>query len=655
MERRFDERGISGAVRFIEAVDARVEGPPTDASRYAAGQGCTASHLKAMQAILDDPDGAKLGGIVFEDDVLLHEDFANDVEECLANLPTGVPVCLLGYLLAAGFPDLIWAGRDPSKRNLCRSVPGYLWGMHAYWVSPDHARDALDLYGGLDVPDLPTMSETLTDVPGAFCAWPALALQDMLDSEFRGMEETERTHIPGQTRWRLESYHSEAEPPIRLKTYTEPTIGLCMIVKDEAEVIERCLDSVEGLIDTWTICDTGSTDGTQAIVEKRLAGTPGTLHETQWRDFGHNRSELLRLAKGTADYLLLVDADMTVDWRGPLPELHDDAYLLRHDGDLGYWIPRLVRGDRDWHFEGATHEYLACEGDHSEEQLRALLIEHHADGGTRDEKFERDRRLLEAELERDPGNDRATFYLAQTYRDMGETEKAIELYRRRVEIGGWPEEVFYAALQVADLTAREDPRAAIPLYLEAHELRPQRAEAIHQAAYACRRLGWHHTAYALAKRAHEIPEPDDVLFVARDTYRWGALFEFALAAHEIEQHDEALGLYERLLDGRDLPKGIEVSVQENSRRIANIQGGKVPDRPARRALAVQPCAKHADRRGEAYGRTRVAPVQPLDRRRRRRLPHDRAHVELQAPRRLLHAPRRDRRDPDDQLHDPPRW
>ncbi len=44
-----------------------------------------------------------------------------------------------------------------------------------------------------------------------------------------------------------------------------PTIGLCMIVKNEAHVITRCLDSVCPLVDHVLIEDTGSTDATRAI------------------------------------------------------------------------------------------------------------------------------------------------------------------------------------------------------------------------------------------------------------------------------------------------------------------------------------------------------------------------------------------------------
>ena len=73
-----------------------------------------------------------------------------------------------------------------------------------------------------------------------------------------------------------------------------PTICLNMIVKNEAHVIRRCLDSVRPLIDTWVIVDTGSTDGTQDLIREIFADLPGELHERPWHDFGYNRSESRR-------------------------------------------------------------------------------------------------------------------------------------------------------------------------------------------------------------------------------------------------------------------------------------------------------------------------------------------------------------------------
>ena len=76
------------------------------------------------------------------------------------------------------------------------------------------------------------------------------------------------------------------------------TLCLNMIVKDEAHVIRRCLDSVRSHLANWTIVDTGSTDGTQAIIRSHLRDLPGELHERPWRDFGTNRSEAIALARG---------------------------------------------------------------------------------------------------------------------------------------------------------------------------------------------------------------------------------------------------------------------------------------------------------------------------------------------------------------------
>ncbi|MFZ0042772.1 MAG: hypothetical protein WAK93_15790, partial [Solirubrobacteraceae bacterium] len=69
-----------------------------------------------------------------------------------------------------------------------------------------------------------------------------------------------------------------------------PGICLCMIVKDEAQVIERCLASVKEHLAYWVICDTGSSDATPELIRRALDGVPGEVHERPWVDFGHNRS-----------------------------------------------------------------------------------------------------------------------------------------------------------------------------------------------------------------------------------------------------------------------------------------------------------------------------------------------------------------------------
>jgi glycosyltransferase involved in cell wall biosynthesis len=327
-----------------------------------------------------------------------------------------------------------------------------------------------------------------------------------------------------------------------------------MIVKDEAKVIERCLASVRGLIDTWVISDTGSTDGTQGLIRRALAGIPGELHEEPWVDFGHNRTRNIRHARGKADYLLLVDADMVVRQEGPLPELTADSYLVRHAADLEYRIKRLVRGTVDWRYQGATHEYLTTDQRDRAANLDALVIEHFADGGSRSDKFERDARLLSRELARDPGDSRAVFYLAQTMRDLGRTAEAIELYRRRARMGGWAEEVYYALLQVGVLTADGgDWPSAMEALLSAWESRPQRLEACYELASRLRLMGRHQAAHAFARAGLDRAMPEDLLFIQPWVYQWGLLFEYSVAAYWAGDPGGSLAACDRLLGTAGLP------------------------------------------------------------------------------------------------------
>lgn len=352
-----------------------------------------------------------------------------------------------------------------------------------------------------------------------------------------------------------------------------PGIGLAMIVKNEAAVIERALVSVLPLIDTWTIVDTGSTDGTQDVIRRVLTGLPGTLHERPWVDFGTNRSELMDLAHGTARHLLTIDADMTVRIDGEFGPLDDRDYLVTHAGRLAYKTPRLLRGDIRWRYVGVTHEYLTSdEAGPIDSVLPDMVIEHHADGGSRADKFTRDRRLLEPVVAADPTDTRAVFYLAQTYADLGETDLAIEGYRRRVALEGWNEERFWSQLRIGDLLATDDWTLAVGEYLAAWQLRPTRAEPLYRLARGYRIRGDHALAEFFARAGLDIPFPtDDRLFVEREPYDWGLRFELSIATYWTGHSEASLQLCDALLDD-PLPETIRPWVRLNRDVVARALG-----------------------------------------------------------------------------------
>ena len=352
------------------------------------------------------------------------------------------------------------------------------------------------------------------------------------------------------------------------------TVCLNMIVRNEAHVIARCLESTRGLIDRWCIVDTGSTDGTQDLIRNCLKDVPGELFERPWRSFEHNRSEAIRLARGAGDYLLFIDADDVFE-RPPgfrMPELTADAYHIAIDyGSMTYRRVSLVRNALPWRYVGVLHEYLECDAKWQSAFLDGLKMRI-VGGGARSsvserEKYARDAAILEEALAKEPENTRYAFYLAQSYRDAGQRERAIEAYDRRATMGGFEEEVFCSLLEGGRLARwlRRSSAEIIDRFSRAYEFRPRRAESLGELAMYLREEGgrWP-LAYLFASRAKEIPMPDDLLFVGREWYAWRCLDEYAIAAYWVGEHQACRAACEQLLTGGKLP------AEQRARVVANL-------------------------------------------------------------------------------------
>ncbi|MEU1185065.1 glycosyltransferase [Streptomyces sp. NPDC005820] len=347
-----------------------------------------------------------------------------------------------------------------------------------------------------------------------------------------------------------------------------------MIVKDEAPVIRRCLESVRPLIDTWVIVDTGSTDGTQDVIREVYGDLPGELYERPWKGYDGSRTEAIELARARADYLFFIDADdvMELEPGFRMPELNRDAYRIDiHSGGFHYWRPALVSTRLPWRYVGVLHEHIHCGSPFSLgrlEGVRMVIV----GGGARlrkegmRAKYLRDAEILQKGLTTEPDNTRYAFYLAQSWRDAGETEKALEAYDRRADMGGWEEEVYCARLWAARLAeSLERPSAEVmDRYLRAYETRPSRAEAIGDLARLCRTSGprWP-LAHMFARQAARIPFPQDDLLVEAGWYEWQALDELAVAAYWMGEYEECKDCCERLLESGRLPAEHRERVTQN--------------------------------------------------------------------------------------------
>lgn len=345
------------------------------------------------------------------------------------------------------------------------------------------------------------------------------------------------------------------------KTETkQPSICLVMIVKNESKVIRRCIDSVKEYISHWVIVDTGSTDGTQDLIKEIMNeyNIPGELHERPWVDFGYNRTESLEYSEGKSDYRLIIDADdvLVVDEGvNPFLNITEDSYKIKiRLNSLAYYRTQLVRGDQKWKYVGVLHEYISGPTDIkvSEEFLEGAEMHASVSGHNRDikgkDKYYNDALIFEKAILTTPKEDlpidlerRYVFYMAQSYRDAGMNERSIEAYQRRVDLGGWTEEVYISKYWIArqkQILDRNDEEI-IDAYLKAWEYRPNRLESLYHLIKFLGSRKRYALAFALSSVGMKTGPCSDILFVEDDIWKWRMPDEYSVLAYYNGNAEEA--------------------------------------------------------------------------------------------------------------------
>jgi glycosyltransferase involved in cell wall biosynthesis len=363
-------------------------------------------------------------------------------------------------------------------------------------------------------------------------------------------------------------------------------VCLVMIVKNEAHVIDRALDSAKPYCAGVIVVDTGSTDGTVEI----LNGRPDvTVFERPWVDFGHNRTELFDIAKTTTlcPWLLTLDADAVVSGRLPVP--FPDTDVLMCDNKLNnivYPRPTFFRNiGIKW--KDPLHEYPDCDGMKVHRNPHSDFTTTHIQDGARSkdpEKFRKDAAVLEAMPVK---SNRNTFYLAQSYRDAGDDVNAAHWYSTRVFMGGWAEEVACAQLEYAKCQERRraarlkvekeeipsffidhiNRRAVADAYFDAWAKRVIRAEPLCELARYHRLNNDFHHGFIYANAAVAIQRPRaDVLFIDTTVYEWRSWDELALNAYYIGRKSMAKQIFTHMLDKCTLPPEQKKRTEENLRQ-----------------------------------------------------------------------------------------
>ena len=339
------------------------------------------------------------------------------------------------------------------------------------------------------------------------------------------------------------------------------TIGVTMIVKNESAILKRCLESVLNCIpklDGVVICDTGSTDNTIEVAQKFGVDKdiPVYIYKHKWKNFGHNRTLSLNVARDKFDWMFLIDADMELKLSNSskkfyVSELEDNIefYLIEQKQEsTAYYNVRIIRSDFDCFCFQPTHEYFRPrKGEAKTKRLDSLWFDDHEDGGAKEDKFKRDIRLLDNFLKEYKGDPihllRTHFYLAQSYCAIDQFEKAMVHYAIRAEsesnVDIHPEEKYMARVQYAHCLRQLDRYdEALLAFLKAYNLRPFRNSAICMLVQMLisSEYTWHGSAFDLAFRAYlnNYPEKDN-LFVNRQFHSWYPFMLLSFSGAELHK------------------------------------------------------------------------------------------------------------------------
>jgi len=351
-----------------------------------------------------------------------------------------------------------------------------------------------------------------------------------------------------------------------------------MIVKNESAIIKRLMDSVLPIIDSYCICDTGSTDKTPEIIDSyfKLKGIPGKVFHEPFRDFGYNRNKALEYCKNmdTAEFILLLDADMVlqipVNFDVSSFKLHisdaDAHYILQGTDSFYYKNIRLVRNKPGINYVGYTHEYMDLPAGTSYNFFNKcdMFVSDIGDGGCKSDKFERDIRLLKKGLEDIPNNPRYTFYLANSLRDAGRTDEAIETYKRRISFGGWSEEQWYSHYSLGKIyKSRGLMDKAVFHWLEAYSCNSTRIENLYEIVNYYRINSKNELAYMFYKIARDKRSEIkkwDFLFLEKDIYDFKLDYELSILGYYINPDN-----YDLLRCSMDLLNyhTIEIKIYQN--------------------------------------------------------------------------------------------
>jgi glycosyltransferase involved in cell wall biosynthesis len=319
-----------------------------------------------------------------------------------------------------------------------------------------------------------------------------------------------------------------------------------MIVKNEEEVLDRCLEPVSHIVDEIILVDTGSTDRTKKVGQKYNC----EIFDFDWKD-DFSLARNFSFSKATMDYILWLDADDVVE-NSEIEKLKKlknnidgtmDAYSMIYNYDLdenenvlwSFRRYRLVKRSNDFRWVGYVHEYLDISGNLEDTNI---YINH------KREKDNLDRNLKIYETLIKKGqllSTRDFYYYAKELFDNEQYEKSERYFNYYLEKeDGWIENKIVACNKLSSYYYNEQNLYKSKLYsLYTFQYDAPRAKSCCQIGDCFQHEEKLEEAIFWYKLAYKLEKPNEWGFYDPADYTWRPHLQLCICYYKLGKVDKA--------------------------------------------------------------------------------------------------------------------
>lgn len=326
------------------------------------------------------------------------------------------------------------------------------------------------------------------------------------------------------------------------------TISLCMIVKNEEDVLARCLESSKNIADEIIIVDTGSNDKTKKIAAKY---TDKVFDFTWVEDFSKARN--FAFSKATKDYQMWLDADDVITEENvkkilELKKMLDPSIDIvtfkynTHFDELGNPIltstrGRLFKRDKEYLWNDPVHEYITLKGNiyHAED----IFISHRKEHNYTDRNLKIYQKQIKEGKQLSP---RSTYYYARELMDNKRFEEAIYYFESFLDSNlGWIEDNICSCFNLYTCcTNLKNTDKAFSSLCKSFKYAPPRAEICCCFGYYYKEKKDFANAISWFLLATKLEKPNIIGFILNDYWDFIPFIELSLCYYNINDITNAM-------------------------------------------------------------------------------------------------------------------